>query len=100
MDVIQSVIDHADDGVLRVLGDFDGGGNVSVLQSGQNLFEFFGVAAVTGGIGVALIATACGLGIAIFSLVPFNYFTGRVARLQFELEAAATNVQVMVHRPK
>src|SRR5208283_899840 len=58
------------------------------------------VVSVTGGIGEALIATACGLGIAIFSLVPFNYFTGRVARLQFELEAAATNVEVMVHRPK
>jgi biopolymer transport protein ExbB len=58
------------------------------------------VTAVTGGIGVALIATACGLGIAIFSLVPFNYFNGRVARLQFELEAAATNVELMVHRPK
>src|SRR5665213_1035738 len=52
---------------------------------------------VTGGIGVALIATACGLGIAIFSLIPFNYFAGRVARLQFELEAAATNVELMVH---
>jgi biopolymer transport protein ExbB len=58
------------------------------------------VVSVTGGIGEALIATACGLGIAIFSLVPFNYFSGRVARLQFELEAAATNVEVMVHRPK
>ncbi len=58
------------------------------------------VTAVTGGIGVALIATACGLGIAIFSLVPFNYFNGRLARLQFELEAAATNVELMVHRPK
>jgi biopolymer transport protein ExbB len=57
------------------------------------------VTAVTGGIGVALIATACGLGIAIFSLVPFNFFNGRVARLQFELEAAATNVELMVHRP-
>jgi biopolymer transport protein ExbB len=55
------------------------------------------VAKVTGGIGEALIATACGLGIAIFSLIPFNYFTGRVARLQFELEAAATNVELMVH---
>jgi biopolymer transport protein ExbB len=54
------------------------------------------VMAVTGGIGEALIATACGLGIAIFSLIPFNYFTGRVARLQFELETAATNVEVMV----
>ncbi len=54
------------------------------------------VTAVTGGIGEALIATACGLGIAIFSLIPFNFFTGKVVRLQFELETAATNVEVMV----
>ncbi len=58
------------------------------------------VTAVTGGIGEALIATACGLGIAIFCVVPFNFFTAKVARLQFELEAAATNVEVMVHQPK
>ena len=58
------------------------------------------VMAVTGGIGEALIATACGLGIAIFSLIPFNYFTGRVVRLQFELETAATNVEVMVNARK
>ncbi len=51
---------------------------------------------VTGGIGEALIATACGLGIAIFSLIPFNYFTSKVTQLQFELETAATNVEVMV----
>jgi biopolymer transport protein ExbB len=54
------------------------------------------VTGVTGGIGQALIATACGLGIAIFSLVPFNYFSARVAQLQFDLETAATNVEVMV----
>jgi biopolymer transport protein ExbB len=54
------------------------------------------VSAVTGGIGEALIATACGLGIAIFSLVPFNFFSAKVAQLQFELETAATNVEVMV----
>jgi biopolymer transport protein ExbB len=58
------------------------------------------VTKVTGGIGEALIATACGLGIAIFSVVPFNYFSARVTRLQFELEAAATNVEIMVQRPK
>ncbi|HWD21407.1 MAG TPA: MotA/TolQ/ExbB proton channel family protein [Verrucomicrobiae bacterium] len=58
------------------------------------------VVAVTGGIGEALIATACGLGIAIVSLIPFNYFTGRLTRLQFELEAAATNVEVMVQAKK
>ena len=58
------------------------------------------VSAVTGGIGEALIATACGLGIAIFSLIPFNYFTGKVVRLQFELETAATNVEVMLNPAK
>ncbi|HEX4643976.1 MAG TPA: MotA/TolQ/ExbB proton channel family protein, partial [Verrucomicrobiae bacterium] len=58
------------------------------------------VEAVTGGIGEALIATACGLGIAIFSLIPFNYFTGKVTRLQFEMETAATNVEVMVNAAK
>lgn len=55
---------------------------------------------VTGGIGEALIATACGLAIAIVSLIPFNYFTGKTARLQFELESAATNVEVMVTAAK
>jgi biopolymer transport protein ExbB len=54
------------------------------------------VTGVTGGIGQALIATACGLGIAIFSLIPFNYFSARVAQLQFDLETAATNVEVLV----
>ena len=58
------------------------------------------VSKVTGGIGEALIATACGLGIAIFSLIPYNYFSGRVVRLQFQLETAATNVEVMVNAAK
>jgi biopolymer transport protein ExbB len=54
------------------------------------------VSAVTGGIGEALIATACGLAIAIFALIPFNYFSAKVTQLQFDLETAATNVEVMV----
>jgi biopolymer transport protein ExbB len=55
---------------------------------------------ITGGIGEALIATMCGLAIAIFSLVPFNYFSRKVATLEFELESAATNVEVMVTAAK
>src|SRR5437667_9613449 len=51
---------------------------------------------ITGGIGEALIATMCGLAIAILALIPFNYFTRKVSQLQFELESAATNVEVMV----
>src|SRR5215469_272021 len=54
------------------------------------------VVGVTGGIGEALIATACGLAIAIFALIPFNYFSAKVTQLQFDLETAATNVEVMV----
>lgn len=64
-------------------------------------FSFLGneelaVQAVTGGISVALIATACGLGIAIFALIPFNFFTSRVSNLEFELQTAATNLEVML----
>ncbi len=51
---------------------------------------------ITGGIGEALIATMCGLAIAIFSLIPFNYFSRKVAQLEFEFGSAATNVEVMV----
>jgi biopolymer transport protein ExbB len=54
------------------------------------------VSAVTGGIAEALIATACGLGIAIFALIPFNFFTSRVSNLEFELQTAATNLEVML----
>jgi biopolymer transport protein ExbB len=50
---------------------------------------------VTGGIGEALIATAAGLGIAIATLVPMNYFHGRLSALKFDLEAAANNVLIL-----
>ncbi len=55
---------------------------------------------VTGGIAEALIATMCGLAIAIFCLIPFNYFTRKHMQLQFELETAATNIEVMVNGAK
>lgn len=55
---------------------------------------------VSAGIGEALIATAAGLGIAIFNLLPYNYFSERVSKLQFELETAATNVEVMVNKAR
>jgi biopolymer transport protein ExbB len=58
--------------------------------------EELAIVAVTGGIAEALIATACGLGIAIFALVPFNFFNSRVSNLEFELQTAATNLEVML----
>jgi biopolymer transport protein ExbB len=55
---------------------------------------------VSGGIAEALIATACGLAIAMFCLIPFNYFQRRIERLRFELETQATNVEVMLEKLK
>src|ERR1700756_3228130 len=65
-------------------------------------FNFVGAAdlapaKVSGGIAEALIATACGLGIAIFTLIFFNFFNAKVARLQFELESTSNNVILMLN---
>jgi len=49
---------------------------------------------VTGGIGEALIATAFGLGIAIVTLIPYNWFHAKVASLQHDIETAANNVEI------
>ena len=56
------------------------------------------VDAVSSGIGEALIATACGLGIAMCTLIPYNFFTSKVEHLKFELETASTNLEVMMQQ--
>ena len=50
---------------------------------------------VTGGIGEALIATAFGLGIAIVTLIPYNFFHAKVASLQHDIETAASNLEII-----
>jgi biopolymer transport protein ExbB len=51
---------------------------------------------VSGGIAEALIATASGLGIAIFTLIFFNVFNAKLARLQFELDTTSNEVILML----
>lgn len=55
---------------------------------------------VSGGIAEALIATAGGLAIAMFCLIPFNYFQRRIEKLRFNLETQATNIEVMLEKLK
>jgi biopolymer transport protein ExbB len=53
--------------------------------------------AITGGIAEALIATAFGLGIAITSLIPFNYLNTRMEKANLEMETAATQLEMALH---
>lgn len=59
--------------------------NIFSMQAGQPL-------AITGGIGEALIATACGLFVAIFALVIHAYFAQRMDRVLTELDKTRSTV--------
>jgi len=54
--------------------------------------------AVTGGIAQALITTAAGLGIAIISVFPFNYFNSRIDHAIHEMEKYATSLELAYER--
>lgn len=53
---------------------------------------------VTVGIAQALITTATGLGIAIFSVFPYNYFTSRVEKAVHTTEKYATSLEIVFEK--
>jgi len=83
--------------LLGLLGTVTG-----IMQS----FKFVGgdqelaASKVSGGIGEALIATACGLGIAIATLIPFNLFGGQAEELREEIETVSKNVHLLIEKSR
>jgi len=55
---------------------------------------------VSGGIGEALIATAFGLGIAITTLIPFNFVNSKVDALRAELDTVGKNLRLLVEKAR
>ncbi len=76
--------------LLGLLGTVTGLMKAFFKLGGTELSE----AAITGGIAEALIATACGLSIAVVALIALNFLSAKVSKLQFEIQTACTNVEV------
>jgi biopolymer transport protein ExbB len=84
--------------VAPLLGIF--GTVIGIIAS----FEALGTAgidqpqAVTAGIAQALITTAVGLGIAILSVFPYNYFNSRVEKSVLNIEKYATSLEIVYEK--
>ena len=53
---------------------------------------------ITGGVAEALIATACGLAIAITGLLPFNYLNARLDEARHEVEDASNSLEIIINK--
>jgi biopolymer transport protein ExbB len=53
---------------------------------------------ITGGVAEALIATACGLLIAIMGLLPFNYLNARTEEARHDIEDASNSLEIIINK--
>jgi biopolymer transport protein ExbB len=73
-------------GMMRTFGALGGGDVTGAMGS------------ITGGVAEALIATACGLVIAILGLLPFNYLNARIETAKQEVADASHALEIFLKK--
>jgi biopolymer transport protein ExbB len=73
-------------GMMRTFGAL-GGGDVGAA-AGQ----------ITGGVAEALIATACGLAVAVIGLLPFNYLNARAEQAKQEVADVSHALEILIKK--
>lgn len=66
------------------------------LGSGGSIADSMGE--ITGGVAEALIATMCGIAIAVVGLLPFNYLNSRVEEARHEVEDASNSLEIILSK--
>jgi biopolymer transport protein ExbB len=74
--------------VLGIISSFEALGSAGIEHPQE----------VTIGIAQALITTAAGLGIAILSVFPYNYFNSRVENAAVQIEKYATSLEIVYEK--
>jgi biopolymer transport protein ExbB len=82
--------------LLGLLGTVTGMMNTFGALSGGDIASAAGQ--ITGGVAEALIATACGLAIAITGLLPYNYMNARVDEARHEVEDASNSLEIIINK--
>ena len=74
-------------GMMKTFGSLGGGGDIAA-NAGK----------ITGGVAEALIATACGLCIAVTALFPFNFVNARIEEAKHEVADAANALEILIKK--
>jgi biopolymer transport protein ExbB len=75
-------------GMMSTFGALGEGGGDIAANAGK----------ITGGVAEALIATACGLVIAVTGLLPFNYLNARLEEARHEVEDASNSLEIIIKK--
>jgi biopolymer transport protein ExbB len=73
-------------GMMRTFGALNGGDAAA------------GFGAITGGVAEALIATMCGLFIAVSCLIPYNYLNARAEEAKHEVADASNALEILIKK--